>query len=554
MGKLQINEALAKECLERYLSKTDSSYFTAPEYFSPLYRSLYENLLANKLPPYYNNDLKSISDELKDDIRLCNTTFDRYLVLLYPSRYEASNPLPLNSSEIKINLLIDYLHSKYGKTAKDRDSYNYDREVKNILSLLPKIKSKELKEKAKSALYKILVLSYKLSSINYRWRELIQYIDPENLHNASMDNIVDFNMLNISKARENSALVKMFYFELDQGKNDGDVTQSRRIMILPFAFDFLFKAIMYYSYYLLYKGHDLSHIETKLKSLSSQLDVFINESDRILVYEDKNQELVDLIQSMMLKNIYSNGILARKYFEDNIDYKGIKIFNHEKWITNIEESDLPRLVENELGLANGAFDINWLSLADTLAKIVIKTGNIPPEEFHFYRNISCILIAHLNGQGKIELKSKIQGAKHNIYSPVKELEKAHKWLQENDPNIDDKHHLSLMKPTTLHFFSYAIGQLIWTMDCNESTKYSVDYTESDYNEFRKILFNTNLSIITKLRYKDHVNCLSGIEYCCKQIFAPNFSIDDAFLNSMADERVFFNHICRANIYWSPLSY
>ena len=80
------------------------------------------------------------------------------------------------------------------------------------------------------------------------------------------------------------------------------------------------------------------------------------------------------------------------------------------------------------------------------------------------RNLCCILVTHLKKQGKVNLKSNITGKNHNDFSVMKELVRGHDWLQKNDPNVENKHHLSLMRPTTVHFLTYAVGQLMWSMD------------------------------------------------------------------------------------------
>ncbi|ERK10106.1 hypothetical protein L581_4504 [Serratia fonticola AU-AP2C] len=553
MKKSKINEKLRNECIERYLEKNDSSHFSAPEYYSPLYRTLYDHLIEGQNPPFYGARIQDFDDQLEKDILLCNTSFDRYLVLLYPSRYEASNPLPLSPSDLNVESLVDYLHNQYGKTANNRDSYNYDREVKKILSLIQIEKATHLKDQAKSGLYKLLVLSYKLSSINNRWKDLIQYIEPELSNKASMDNIVDFNMLELDKARENSAIIKMFYFELDRGKKDGDDTESRRIMIIPFAYDLLFKLLQNKAYQLFYTYSDLNSIKLYFDYLISRFDKLLLVGNNIH-YTDKNQELFDLLQLTVLKNIYSNGLLARKKFEEKLERYDCRIKNLNNWIVDCKSntSDIPQLVEVELGLSEGEFNQRWLSLADTLAKIVIKTGHIPPEEQHVFRNIGCILIARFNLLETVQLKSKIQGEKHNEYDIMKELERAHEWLMKNDPNIESKHHLSLMRPTSIHFFIYIFGKSIWNMDCIELRKFNKNFINSDYHHFRDILFDTISDIISKLRYIDHISCLSVLDVFFGEILHEPFSIDQKFIRSIGNEIAIYNHKVRKYIYWSPL--
>ncbi|EHR5764362.1 TPA: hypothetical protein NKT21_005087 [Vibrio parahaemolyticus] len=552
MSISQTKEALRQQSLDWYLNSSNSSYFTAPEYFSPLYRTLYEHILRGEEPPYY---VKNYDEETTANLLKCNTSFDRYLVTLFPSRYEASNPLKLQQIELKEQKLLEYLHTTYKKATTDKDSYNIDREIKYIIDLLPitEEKANRLKKKGKSHLYKLLVLSHKLSMINPRWRDLIRYVEPNQTHKASMDNIVDFNMLDDPKARENSALVKMLYFEIDQGKSDNDATQSRRILILPFAFDCLFKLVQLTAYNQFYTGKNIEQIENKLKSLSTRFDSILTSlSHNPISYKDHNQELADIVQTTILKNIYTNGILGRKHFEQKIEYKGISVTNNANWIINTKDtSNIPQLVENEMNLPKGTFVLDWVSLAETIAKIVRKSDKIAPEEDHVIRNLCCVLVAQLKCRSKVNLKSNITGKKHNNFSIMKEITKSHEWLKKHDPNIVNKHHLSLVRPTTVHFLTYALNEMMWLMDCNHHSEESKQ-RNSNYIQFSTLVFDTVFDLITKMKSIDHVTCLSAMELFFKELHGVQFELDRYFLDSFGDEHVFQKLIERKNIVWHPL--
>lgn len=552
MKKSELKEKLKKESIEWYLSKSKSNYFSAPELFSPLYRSLYESLLRKEEPPYYQ---KELTDETIRDIHECKTTFDRYLVALFPNRYEASNPLELKCDDLQEAKLLDYFCTTYLKSNSDRESYNIDREIKYILDFIPisESKIKSIKVNARSQLFKLLTLSYKLSIINPRWRDLIRNITPQEMHKASMDNIVDFNMLDDMKARQNSALVKMFYQEIDQGKRDGDETDSRRVLILPFAFDSLFKAYQLIAYKEFFISENFTQIETRLNNLSANFDNIINnQKHKPLPYKSHNQELADLVQTTTLKNIYTNGILARKNFEKNLNYTGINVKNEGNWV--IKERDtknIAQLVERELNHPLGTFQKNWISISETLAKIVIKADKAFPKEQHVIRNLCCILVAHIKKDVNINLRSNITGKKHNEFSAKIELKRAYEWINKNDPDIDDKHSLSILKPTTVHFLTYAIGQMMWVMDCQQKAESSF-FTDLDYINFNEKIYNLTFESITKLRDFDHVYCLHIINEMCKEAFGPYYDLDSSFLISMNDQFSLKKHYERALIYWSPL--
>jgi hypothetical protein len=552
MKRSEVKEMLVAQSIDWYLSKSDSNYFSAPELYSTLYRILYENLLAGKRPPYIPDSFDSVTIS---DISRCRTTFDRYLVAIFPSRYEASNPFMLQSHELNDECFLQYLFSTYAKAASDRESYNKDREVKYIFGFLSVSNEKIdlLKKNAKSQLYKLLILSYKLSIINPKWRELIRGYSRDEIHKASMDNVVDFNLLDDENARKNSALVKMFYFEIDQGKSDGDETESRRILVLPFAFDKIFNVIQSTANHLFFLNKSIEQVENGLNAIVLNLDHIIRISKMSLHYDDCNRELADLIQTTILKNVYSNGLLARELFEQNIDYQNVEITNKDNWIVDVKDlKSIPHLVEQELGLADGSFELEWLSIGETISKVVMMTNKVLPKEHHVILNLCCILVANLKKIGNVNIKSNITGKKHNDFNVAKEIMNAHEWLKEHDPMLKDKHNLSIMRPTTIHFLVYAVGQLMWAMDCGQMNDEALP-CNSDYSFFRAKIFKCCLDVIDKLRPLDHASCLAVIELMCKSFYGSNYSLDPDFINGMGDDNVLGKHSERAKIVWSPLN-
>lgn len=540
--KRETIESLRSECLSRYLNKSSSNYFTAPEYYSPLYRVLYEALINNETPPYLE---RSKIDSVKNDIDSCETSFDRYLVALYPSRFEASNPLPLSDREAKKENLYDYLCAEYKKTTSDIFSYNYDREVKYISEFVNAGIWDDLKANAKSALYKILVLSYKLSLINNNWRSLIRYIDPGSDDNSSMDNVVDFNKLNDEKARENSALVKMFYFEIDQGKGDGDETQSRRVSMLSYAYEELYKNLKIYIYSLFV--HDVTVREVKALADYLVKSFVVNSIE--LKYKDKNQELFDVVQCSVLKNLSSNSLLAKKKFESSSGYKDLKVINENNWILMPhDKDDMKKLLSHELDVGVDVIGDDFFLIASTLQKLFAASGKTFPESECATFNISCLIVCNVKINCGFHIKSKIQGSKNNNYNPMAELERAHKWLVINDPCMKDKHNLSLLRPTTLHYFEYAFDQAIWSMDCG-ALKFS--HMDHSIAVMRDIVFNVIIGIMSKLRNSNHVECLSSIDDFCRRI-NKNFKLDDGYLRSFGDDDLLSKCINRHGLYWSPL--
>ncbi|PKH23548.1 hypothetical protein CIG19_08920 [Enterobacterales bacterium CwR94] len=542
MSKSEINQRLRKQSIEWYLTKApvQLSHFSAPEYYSPLYRTLYEHLGRSASPPHLP---LQYDDQLRREIEACTSVFDRYLVALYPSRYEASNPHALPEAWCKKELLVEYLSAHYGKADPDGDSYNYDREVKNVFSLINQGEVEHFKKNAKSALYKLLVLSFKLSSINHNWRNMVRLLDDESAAKASMDNIVDFNSMEDEKAQECSALIKMFYYEIDQGKENGDETHSRRIPILTYAQGLLYKFINLHFHIHFIKGTTCQDLPVLIQEMADCFTV----KHRPIYYRDANLELFDAVQTSLLKNIFSNGLLARESFDQHTEYPFIGIENHNDWILAAHsDSQLRGILEKQIGKA---IPQEWITLSQTLHKILRCSDKVLPETEAVRANLCALIVTQLLSQDTIMLKSRVQGSKRNTYNVMHELKRTHIQMMQCDPELKDKHTLSMMKPTSLHFFEYLYDQAVWSLDCLKLNRAN---DRESFQQFRAGAYQVMRTIAKQLQPENHVTCLHSLNLFFEHIFNMPFDLDHAFHKSLNNRWFIEQHIERAKIVWSPL--
>ena len=133
---------LKADSLSLYLSKSEAYYFNTPELFSPLYRNFINALLDGKEPAYYQDNFLTLCSDTKikliGDISYKDggAIFDRYLLCLYPSPYEASNPRQLSDSELNEKSLLKYLQKEYFRPSTAHDSIKLSREIDYILELV----------------------------------------------------------------------------------------------------------------------------------------------------------------------------------------------------------------------------------------------------------------------------------------------------------------------------------------------------------------------------------------------------------------------------------
>lgn len=536
MNRSEVKEKLKAHCMERYLSRSDSDYFRAPEHYSPLYRQLYEHLVAGLTPPHLGDPTEWVIE----DIEACNTTFDRYLTALYPSRYEASNPFRLPDEALTESKLVGYLCSEYKKSSADKESYKIEREIDSILNLIDSESATRLRPLARSGIFKLLTLSYKLASINEHWKKLIRAYD-ENPESASMDNIVDFNMLDNDIARRNTALVKMFYYELDQGKDDGDSTHSRRVSLLPYFYRHLNLNLKHFFMMNMLALPGMAGCIQAANIAAARFQEQFEVVDVPLVYDDANRELFDLIQGAVLKNIQLNNLLARQSFESQSE---VMECVPGPWVFEYEDNEQrAKHVEALLKLPAGKITSKHFVLSEVLLKLFKAECTVLIYEPALVRNLILVIIAQCEFNPPVVLKSKIQGAKHNQFNPLKELQRAQTMLVEHPERYDNQHILSVIRPTCLHYFSEQYEKLLFAVMC----------PALDFKQYQALYYNTLIKMQLQLKHKNHCTSLRVINGFCQIITAgQSGDLDLAFVRDLQDDAVFQKLRQREVLEWTPL--
>ncbi|MEC4156441.1 hypothetical protein AB7142_24545 [Escherichia coli] len=531
---------IKKQCKDWYLSKSDGDFFSNPEAFPPLYTRLYEDIINNKKPSFYidNDIINNI-----DDIKKCNTTFDRYLCSLYPSRFEASNPFEISEENQNEACLFEYLNSKYGGSFHDPDSFNMDRELKKIFYFMDDDDVKRLKKDARSSIYKILVLSYKLSIANKKWRDLIKYRTQEEIKIASMDNIVDFNESPYENARENSAIVKTFYYEIDQGKDDGDETHSKRIIQIPFYISVL-NFIINLS---ISSCKDINSMEITSNHLVSIFSRIVGDKNKKRIkYENKNQEFRDLIQTSVLLNIKSNEVLSRNNLLSSKDIKIPKIKNIDNWVEKkLSNEDILKYINKDLNIN---FKNEWFQLSEILLNMFESSFDYNIINKHKLRNICCIITSHIFTSDNVNITSNIYGSRRNTYNVCYELKKFNSWLLKNKTKAKKENIQSWIRPITIYFFKYNIDNLVWQLEGSGKPN------DVEYNEISKISNITLYKMISLIRKKNHLVCLDSIEYFISSVTENKiYNIAQMYLDSWSDPMMYYKLLQRQSIDWSPIN-
>ncbi|WP_028765123.1 hypothetical protein [Shewanella colwelliana] len=561
MKKSEISAELTKQCLHLYLKSSSPDFFNQPSLYSPLYRILYESLIKNEEPPIEQvNHFRLSFDKEKIDLecRQCSTSFDRYLVHLYPNRFEASNPLKIDKKDLTVTAVQSYLNKAYGLLSIGREAYNLNHEINKALFLLPKKKVAMLTKQPCSMVFKFLTLSYKLSSINKQWRELIKYrdikdyIDPENKlkhKQPSMDNIVTFNLLDNAKARLNSAIVSMFYFEIDQGKGDGDITESRNIALITYAYQTILDSVTIHGYKLVRAGFDNDTIKDQFCSLlTEQFTKLRNSIPSASAYQDEDQALADELQTAMLKNIASNFVLAKLLFERELDYHPIASGTIASWVSmHLGKKAIASHVEEELNLNSGSFDVQCIAIAEMLASLLVDKGVIRLAK-QVMVNMLCLVLGHINKSGTFYLKGNIQGLKKNQYNVMKELRHALYEIQRDNHDIGRDQAQRLLRPTTLHFIEFALFQIHWAIQSSALNPHSSQEQEYEvFKKFRENIYMATLDIYKLTQFDDHRLTLKTTSLFIREFLHPELNLYTAHFDNLP--KALGSHIERSMLIW-----
>ncbi|TMO47069.1 hypothetical protein CWC25_02125 [Pseudoalteromonas sp. S4389] len=517
---------LKEETLIRYLSKSEVHWYNTPEYFSPLYRKFIANLIEDKEPEGYKEKFLEQSIDVQNELindecyKNRGVLFDRYLLCIYPARYEPSNPRKLKDYELNEKGLLSYLQKEYGRSSIEHQSFQLSREIEGILQLLPyedgDVEGKKIKEKykveAKSSCFKLVVLKHKLSLINKKWMELIRYREPNKANQASMDNIVDFNMSSDEHAKLNTALIKRFYFEIDEGKGAGDDTYSFRINQVPYYLRVLEEQVKQELWVALTEGRNIESIKDKILN---RFDVCKSEVVGGLVnhhYKDYDQKLMDHLQHTILVNQFSNSFLAENELIKLCSDEFFTFSHSTDWLTSNNENERIEGLKNELGISENEFKKEWVAMARTLARMLALTNKTLRQLMPTIQMNICILILAIlkspQSSRNTAVKSKIAGSSKNNYSIYNDLKKAHDWIIKNDPDLRDKHSISKLRPTSLSFFKAIYEEIYYSLVCSVEGKKASHCT---FNKMRLIHFDIVSDLLGKLRKQSHLYTIWIIE-------------------------------------------
>lgn len=547
----KITKEIIKEAKLRYLELGDSKYFSAPQIYSPLYRQLYDNLNKKEQPPLPENiNLQSI----KADIKLCNNPFDRYLVAFYPSRFEVSNPLAIKEEPAVKVRLIAYLEKQYGKDSKDPDSYNMDRKKKDLLRLLTPFQKEKFNKISQSTLYKLLTLSYKLSKVNTQWPRTIERMTSAKASKASMDNIVPFNDVDSSKAQENTLLFMMMFYELDQGKPDGDDNFSRLICVIPFALDLLDRYIEEEVKELWDDLYDPIEIEKEIinrfeLNLDHRLRTYSEPSPSL--YSNINHEFYDLLQASMLKNHIHNIIIAKMFFEQTIvkdqlwvrafsDYSSYKIKN---WVyKKLTDDERCFHVENSLQMVLKDERISLIKIASIVSSLIEK--RFPKAKRELVDNVTLLVVYALKYNWPKEITGSVQGEKKKSYHCFNHLKKVVNKIEEK--NIPEQHWETLLRPSLIHFIQYCIHLKLSLLD---GTVKNLEH----FNKLRQLSYMIKEKVSDRLKETHHYDLLNIVE---SYALAPNMELKELLKMYWSDIdpnlESFKEHIQRKKLKWEPI--
>lgn len=382
---------MRKNVIDLYIREGASEQFSHPELYPPLYRLLYDSLASNEKPPFLNDD---VIRRHKEDIDALSTTFDRYLYAIYPSKFEASNPVELSAIEAKNEFFESYLEERYLRASESPDTINYNR-LKKFIKEVSGFKA--FPKGSDSAQYKIMNTMIKASMLNNNWRGLVSY--DRSLNNQSMDNIVDFNMSRDEKSVENTAIIKMIVSEIDNGREDGDDTYSRNIMLIPFVLNFIVSVVEDVVFN--YASTDrLSDIElTKwINVLSGALEI-----ERLdLNYSNANQKLKDYFIFGLLKNIGMNSIVAKRKsieFLANIDFD---VDEYSHWV--VSDSDDDDVFRTFNLISSKKISAEFFDKAKILRDLLAQDDLLMPHGKSIKLKIAIIILSKISGLDGLNVK------------------------------------------------------------------------------------------------------------------------------------------------------
>jgi len=506
-----------------YVALEGDGCVVAPQLYSPFYVRLYQSLIDGVEPPL-PNDFNF--DDVSEDFKACNTSFDRYLVATFGSRYELSHPIPLTEEQANPEALSEYLVARYRKASDERDSFNFDRVKKDVLSLLPKaIKTdfeKHHKKEYRSFFYKLLTIGYKLSLINRQWRSRVRRSKATSQRLNQLDDVIAFNDLDEQQSRENTAIFMTLYYELTQASPDGSSNFSRLIPLIPTALNMLEQAIEKEVKTMWCDGYDSEEISEEINEqllLAKKVSAKWACSD----YDDPNHKMCDTFSTVILKNDFHNKLLAKRKFEQNIAADNAWAIALETVYENSQGllaslSDDERSVRVSQALSINAEDIDSEIIEASKVISMLMQDRVERLSQHVCENLSLLMVSAI----KFELlptyiKGSLTGANNQSYHLNNVLTASVKRVL--DKRYKDWQLETAFRPSLIQFFKFSFEYLLWR---KEGTVKGM----TKFMALRSSINQVQVSVSDELEAKHHYETLLICEdFAQKQNLKP-FVEDD----------------------------
>ena len=311
--KVKRSEAITRiqDEIACYLN-SDNDCTSQPLLFDLHYRNLYssEALQSKGAPVPTPPTCKTQLETIIADMKLCNNPHDRYLITLYPSRFEMGNPLQIKKATPE--KLRKYLVGYYGKASASPESFNLSDQTDKVLTLFADSFALMLKEdlkrensQYKGSIYKLVVLNHKLGLINQKWADLVKpqaiLLEGKSLP-STIDNQLSFNVTNKKKSVENSAIIETYLTEISSPTPGNTIQRSEFLKMLPVALQILEDDIN------LRTITSFSAISNKSESINSWLELYQRRLDKTTQkrYDNAHHEVLDHLSTQAQYNLLDN--------------------------------------------------------------------------------------------------------------------------------------------------------------------------------------------------------------------------------------------------------
>ncbi|HIF9173763.1 TPA: hypothetical protein ACX6PS_002448 [Photobacterium damselae] len=436
--------ARMKDEIAHYLNG-DNDCTSQPLLFDLHYRNLYG---SDRLKAEDNGSLipnpPSCKEQLEviiTDMKLCNNPHDRYLISLYPSRFEMANPLQI--IDLSPEKLRNYLVENYGKASADPESFNLSDQIDKVLALFADKYSirlkKDLKQKEsryKSSIYKLVVLNYKLGLINQKWAELVKpqpiLLDGKTLP-STIDNHLAFNTTNKKKSVENTAIIEAYLTEISSPTPGNTIQLSEFIKKLPLALQILEDDIKYRTV------RQFGFACNSEENIISWLAIYKKRLNKTpsKIYTNAHHEVLDHLNTHAQYNLRRNKLIGQykllKDIEMNANFRCViqEIINRK---SDLRKTETP-INEKEENLSN------------LVARIFSDSGDafISSEA----RTVSLLCARAISKLGSLKISGYTQGNTSPSYSLRAMLSHIENKYKEKE-NKSSAERLGSIPPSTLY--------------------------------------------------------------------------------------------------------